>query len=223
VEPSPEAEEEEIRLFLLGPALAFVLHQRGLLVLHASAASLEGKGVVFLGNSGWGKSTLAAALHARGFAVVADDAVALRVAGSSPSETPCIIPGFPQLKLWPEAASALGYDPERLPRLHGRIAKRVLETRRGFGRDPVPLAAIYVLMESQTLALEPISSREALLELVRHSYCTPFLPATDAPGHFLQCAGVAERTPLRRLHVRRAWAALPDLEQLIRHDLREGR
>ncbi len=52
-----------VRLFLLGPALALLLHQRKFLVLHASAVKIDGQAIAFVGEKGMGKSTMAAAFH----------------------------------------------------------------------------------------------------------------------------------------------------------------
>ena len=88
VEPAPGVEERVLRLFILGTALAVMLHQRGLLVLHASAVALDDGAVVFLGGPGWGKSTMAAAMYARDYGVVADDVVAVDLDGENWKITP---------------------------------------------------------------------------------------------------------------------------------------
>ncbi len=62
VDVRPGLDDRLVQLLLLGPAFAALLHQRGHLVLHASAVSIDGEVVVFLGRSGCGKSTIAAAL-----------------------------------------------------------------------------------------------------------------------------------------------------------------
>jgi hypothetical protein len=54
--------------------------QRENMILHASAVRApDGRGIAFVGDSGWGKSSLAAALHNRGFDLVADDCLMLTV------------------------------------------------------------------------------------------------------------------------------------------------
>ena len=106
--------EEVLRLSILGPAMALVLHQRGTFVLHASCVAIAGRAVAFLGQHAAGKSTIAALLHARGHELVSDDVAAVEFAG----EEVWAIPSFPQTKLWSDAARALGMSPETMPQLH---------------------------------------------------------------------------------------------------------
>src|SRR5439155_13534776 len=154
-------DEQAVRLFLLGPALGVLLHQRGLLVLHASTVTVDGGAVAFLGRSGWGKSTVAAAFHARGCGIVGDDVTAVQVEGGIPT----VIPSFPQLKLWPEVAVFLGDDVERLSRLRPLLEKRARRVTDGLSPNFLPIRHIYVLAEGVCHEIEPLRPREALVEL----------------------------------------------------------
>ncbi len=89
VEAAVGSTAEDIRVFLLGSAMAALLHQRRLLVLHASSIQTERGAVLFMGRSGSGKSTLSAALVQRGYPLLADDvsAVTLNVT-TQPSAKP---------------------------------------------------------------------------------------------------------------------------------------
>src|SRR5215218_6629728 len=120
VDPSPAADERILRLFVLGPVLAMLLCQRGYLLLHASAVAVADEAVLFLGSAGWGKSTMAAALHARGYRLATDDVAVLQVG----ERCPMLLPSFPQLRLWPEALASLGDDPEKLPQCNPLFEKR---------------------------------------------------------------------------------------------------
>ena len=60
--------------------------------------------MAFAGDSGGGKSTTAAALHARGLDLVTDD---LLVLDPDAAGGVVVYPGFPVLRLWPEAAAAV--------------------------------------------------------------------------------------------------------------------
>lgn len=215
-QPLPGVEEQVLRLFILGPAFAVLLHQRGRLVLHASAVAVDSGAVVFLGGPGWGKSTMAAALYARGHGIVADDVVAVDLNGA---KGPLVFPAFPQLKLWPEATVSLGDVSETLPRLHPRLEKRACAVTRRFSQAPLPLSHIYVLEEGTDHLIEPIGNQDALVELVRHSYAVRLLQPVNASLHFLQCANLANRLHVRRLKRPRSLPALPALARLVEEDL----
>ncbi|MDP9243029.1 MAG: serine kinase, partial [Actinomycetota bacterium] len=130
VEPEPGVDEAIVRLSLLGPALAVLLHQRGFLVLHASCVAMDGA-VAFLGDSEWGKSTTAAALYRSGRPLVADDVVAVDLQSGSPM----VRRAFPQLKLWPESVEALGIQARELRTIHPDLEKRAFRAQVGFGDD----------------------------------------------------------------------------------------
>ena len=216
LDPIPDADEDDVRALLLGGALGLLLTQRGLTALHASAVALDGGAVAFLGGAGWGKSTLAAALHARGHAVVADDLVAVRLDGGMPS----VVPGLPQLKVWPEAAAHLGDEPDKLARVRPGVAKRVRPARAGFSAEPLPLRRAYVLAEGVGTAIERISGRDAALELLRHSWGARSVHATGPAAQLARCASVAGAAPVARLRKPRSLAALDTLAELVEADAR---
>ena len=217
VDPLPGVEARLTRLPLLGVVLGTLLQQRGFLGLHASAIALDGGAVAFLGGVGWGKSTMAASLYARGHRLVADDLVALDL--DSPGR-PMVLPGFPQFKLFPEAAaSALGDDPEVLPRLATGFEKRARKVHTGFSQQPLPLRHIYVLSEGPTPKIEPLQPQEAIVHLISHSYAAGilkrFLQGAKAASHFLQCAEIARNVPIYYLKRPRSLSLLAELARLV--------
>jgi hypothetical protein len=211
VEPLPQVDARVLRIYLLGPALGVLLHQRGLLVLHASVVGIGGSAIAFVGESGWGKSTTAAALHRRGHTIVADDVSALDLA-----DRPLAFPAIPRLKLDAEPATALGYPAAALSRFDDddlRLAYRVDEQ---FSHEPRPLGRVYVLAEGAELAVERCRPQEAFVELLRHSYA---LRVVGDPGasaaHFRLCARLTAAVPLYRLRRPRSLSALPDVVRLV--------
>src|SRR6185437_8241442 len=101
----------------MGPVQAILWHQRGLLPLHASAISVNGKAVALAGPSGVGKSTLAAALVGN-HAVLADDICII-----DPSDRPTMLPSTPRLRLWREALDHFHIPVTSLPRALSRREK----------------------------------------------------------------------------------------------------
>ncbi len=217
IDPADGVSGDVLRLYLLGPVLALALHQRGWLMLHASAVAIGEQAVAFLGGSGWGKSTMAGALRQRGHALVADDFVAVPAA-SEASEAPRVYPGFPQLKLWPEAAAVLGADARELRRLHPDFDKRAQRLTQGFAQAPLPLGRLYVLAEADTIGIERLDKQAALVELVRHSYAAQALPKLDGAEHLRQCAGLLRQTELFRLQRPRSLAGLPAVAEVIERE-----
>lgn len=66
---------------LVAQVLPFAAVLRGLEALHASAVAIDGEAVAFVGRSGAGKTSVAAALSRRGAAFLADDVLALERRG----------------------------------------------------------------------------------------------------------------------------------------------
>lgn len=138
--PTSGALESELRLFILGTCFGVLCHQRGLYPLHASAVNINGGAVLFAGDSGKGKSTIAAALGARGHALLADDVSVVD------SDFPHLRPSYPQRKLSPDVMEALGLihnEGQELIR-PGTIKLRV-PAAGDFSPSPLPLSAIYII------------------------------------------------------------------------------
>ena len=83
VEPLPGANPVNIADGLMSRVITIALYQRGMLPLHASAASIGGRTIAICGRSGAGKSTLAAMLADLGGTVVSDDMLVLAVGGEA--------------------------------------------------------------------------------------------------------------------------------------------
>jgi hypothetical protein len=216
--PAPNVEERLIRLFIIGPLLATLLYQRGLLVLHASAVEINGNVCAFMGSKGAGKSSLAAAFYSLGFSVLTDDNLPV----ADDNNAPRVFPGLPMLRLSPNVASSLGRhlqrqsdglhnDREQKPRFC--IADR-------FSDAPLPLRRAYVIEQGASERIELLGSREAFLELVRHSFPTR-LSQPSAVSHFNQCASLVKRIPVFRLKRSSKLSELPELVKLIEEHQKE--
>ena len=204
--PDAAAEPDDLRLTVLGPLLATALHQRGLLVLHASAVAGPGGAVAIAAHSGTGKSTTAGSLLRRGYRLLTDDVLAVDLA----AEPPAVRPGGSGVKLWPASAEALGHGPDALPTIGERYLKRVWDVDRG--GPPVPLRALYVLERAEDpadagphhaveadRAVSPLAPRAAVGEVMSRSYTSELLRLHDAARNLHQSADLVGRVPVIRL------------------------
>jgi hypothetical protein len=218
-----ETDRVALRAYVLGTAMAFVLRQRGLMVLHASCVAREdvadsGDGAIaFLGGSGWGKSTLASAFHQQGYRLITDDVMALRLETGSPQ----VVPSYPEVKLLPDAMTAVGTQTDTMPMLHSLSHKQIqrLETR--FAQTPVPLKHLFVLQAGDFNQIQPLSRTQAFPELIQHSRATKMLyDQTCRVQHFHQCSRLAKEIPMAYLQRPRSLEQLPQLIAFIEAHLK---
>lgn len=141
VDRFPDAPAANVRLFLLGSAIGALLHQRGLLPLHANAIRIGRGAAAFMGPSGAGKSTLAAAFLDRGFTLLADDVCVVE----ETDRLPMAQPGLPRLRLWRDAVEASGRHPDDLQIAFAGHDKYVVPTHDVQSADAMPLNRIYLL------------------------------------------------------------------------------
>jgi hypothetical protein len=215
IDRAPGATDAQLRVFLLGGALGLLLHQRGRLVLHASAINVDSGAVAFLGNSGQGKSTTAAALHARGHTMLADDMIALEIG----AHAPLMAPGFPRLKIWPEVADTLGLRLADLHEFNPEDQRRDWRSTAAHATAPLPLRRIYVLETADVgdePSIERLGAQDAFAMLIQFSYAVGLLGTTAAtPAHFQHCVQLAGSVPIYRLWRERRLSDLPRIAALI--------
>ncbi len=216
-----ETDRTALRAYILGTAMAFVLRQRGLMVLHASCVARGDMAIAFLGGSGWGKSTLASAFHQQGYRLITDDVMALHLE----TATPQVVPSYPEVKLLPDAMTAVGTQTDAMPMLQSLSHKQIqrLETR--FAQTPVPLRHLFVLQAGDLNQIQPLSCIQAFPELIQHSRATKMLyDQTCRVQHFHQCSRLAKEIPMAYLQRPRSLEQLPQLIAFIeahleRHNL----
>lgn len=216
IDPCAGVEERMLRLPLLGTVFAVLLHMREYFVLHASAVAIDGGTVIFLGNKGWGKSTMAATLYGRGHELLADDLVALDTDG----ERPMALPGFPHIKLYPEVVtSSLGCNPEELTELATGYEKRGCRVVERFSEESQPVKGVFVLAGGPVPALKRLPAPEAVLHLIKNTYVARFgnemLSGAVASRHLLQCAKLVNAVPVYRLERPRGLPILPEIAALV--------
>lgn len=210
---------EQLRAYLLGVIMAVLLRQRGLLTIHASALARDGRAIGFVGDSGWGKSTLAGYfVREGGFKLLNDDVMAVDVR----TEPVQLLPGFAQIKFRPDAEAWLGSRYGEMPHLHGNSYKRVDVQHGVLAEEAVPLERLYLLepVAREASRVTEVSSRNALLEIIAHTRVTNvmFSPKVMAE-HFKQCEALLRGVAIKRLERKRDLNALSDILAVIERDL----
>jgi len=212
---------EDAATFLLGPVMGFVLRRRGTTALHASAIRIGGHAVVLCGESEAGKSTTVAALALSGFPVLAEDVSAIQ----QDAANFYIQPGYPRVCLWPDSVKILFGSADALSPLTPTWEKRFLpldNDRAKFEPRRQPLGAIYTFApranEVRAPYIEPLSQRDALLELVQNTYMNWLLDRSQRAAELDLLTKIVSSVPVRRIVPHADPARLSTLRDLIASD-----
>lgn len=218
VHPHEHLPEETLRHLLIDQVLPLAMSRFGRLTLHASAVHFPGIGTVgFIGDTGRGKSTLAAVLAARGGRTVTDDCLAIAFGDGGPYA----VPAYPGLRLRPgvpsnpELRAAAGSRPVRDAR-----KRRVHAGALPFHGRPSPLRALF-LLSSRTSAGGGMEVRECrasarFIGLLRFARVLDTENRDDLAGLFAGLATLASTVPVLRLRLRHGHSRLPAAADRIR-------
>lgn len=193
VSPMAGAEENKIRLYLLGTCMGTILMQRGILPLHGSAVAINGKAYAFVGNSGAGKSTLAAAFLSKGYSLLSDDVIAVSIGADG---APVVTPSYPQQKLWQASIEQLGLGNHNYTPIYQEINKYAIPVRAEFCSEPIPLGGVFELVrtEEEEVQMEEVQSLRRFPLLHMHTYRNFLIPLLECEQwHFSSSASTLSR------------------------------
>ncbi|MDF2858649.1 MAG: hypothetical protein K0Q87_4500 [Neobacillus sp.] len=179
VTPFKGANEDQIRLYILGTCMGGLLFQRGIFPLHGSVVAINGEAYAFIGDSGAGKSTLASAFLNRGFQLLSDDVIAISI---SPNEAiPFVIPSYPQQKLWQESLDKLGLSNNRLRPIYGRESKYCVPISSQYYDKPLPLVGVFELIktDNQKVEINRIERLSQIQTMLKHTYRSFLVPRLE--------------------------------------------
>lgn len=195
---------ESATTYLTGPILGFILSLRGITCLHASAIAINGKAIVFTGDSNAGKSTLAGIFAKQGFPVLSDDIVAI-----TPENSHFLVqPAYPRIRLWSSSVVLLYNTESALPLIapkHPTWDKRYLDLNQLglYQSQPLPLKGIYLIGDRQNEGtaprIEEISSTEKMVNLLANTYATYEFDKKMQINDFQVLGKIAKQVKIKRL------------------------
>jgi hypothetical protein len=143
IDKMPAATTRETIIFLWASAMAALLHQRGLLIVHGSTVKIGESAVIFSGRSGSGKSTMASAFSSLDNSLmVSDDISAIRI---NETGVPVVLPGYPMMKLWRDSSDKFGIEWDKTRYIRENVKKMIVNTRDRFYDQEVGLRQVYLL------------------------------------------------------------------------------
>ena len=185
--------------YLQANVLSYSLLKMGIEPLHATAVVINGKAVAFIGDTQYGKSTLAASFLAAGHKLLTDDVLVLRKNGFGFMASP----GAPQIKLFPKVArKILGIARRGVP-MNPHTPKMILRLDEDkMQSEAVPLQAFFVLpspyprKKTKKVHMQRLTNKKGAVELLKAAYNLVDLSRERLSRQFHFTASVAEAVPI---------------------------
>lgn len=203
-----------VRHLLLDHALPRLISHRGELIVHASCIAKGQTSVMFVGETGAGKSTLAAAFAARGWRVVSDDAVLLRMNGESISA----VGSYSSVRLEPEALARL-VESQRGNEGHDCYSGKRRLILSDHSGGPVPLDALVLIKRAGKLSCRRLSGAGVVMRLIGESFALDPGDAASASGRMKRAGRIAGRLRIFDLGFPHRYDVLPALQDGLLHHL----
>lgn len=224
VHPVTGVSEPTVDHLYLNQVLPLALSRQFKLVLHASAIEVDDCAVAFLGLSGRGKSTLAASFSTHGYRFLTDDGLQLEQSG----EVYLAQPSHPSIRLWDDSRQAVVPDTAKdAPPVEYTPKARVLADKEvAFCDVARPLACVYFLGEGKTntVTITPVGGRDAMIELVRHTFLLDIEERDMLMHHFGQLTDLVKTLKFFRLDYPRRYDFLETVrEAIVQHVHPEGK
>jgi len=188
-----------MRANLLGTIMGALLMQRKMLPLHGSTVVINGNGIIFTGESGAGKSTIAAALRKQGYPLMSDDLSAMSC------EQNCVFygqPGYMEQRLSEDTTEMLGIDTIGLEKVYEFRNKYVVPVLDESKIVPVPIGAIYEIVKAPCadIVIEKLQGIDKLTTIMNNTYQPLLVEALNIKDiHLKQCSNLAKQISVFRL------------------------
>jgi hypothetical protein len=218
--PEPDVPESTITHLFLDYVLPYAISFQHKIVLHAGAVVIGKSAAVFVGQSGYGKSTLVTSFCSTGFPLLADDCLRLEV------EDDCVwgFGSYPGLRLWDDSVDALlpaTSAVEQVAHYTDKLKVASASNAIAFHHEPAPIRNIYMLEDPEntngadTIHFEKLSFDESTIALLKHYFRLPLPDKAWQRREFVALTALAARIPVYRLSYPRDYNFLPSVRQAI--------
>jgi hypothetical protein len=200
-----------------------MLAHEGRLVLHAGAVQIGDWGVVLMGKSGGGKSTLVASFDLAGHALLGDDAIVI----SWPGETPCAQAVYPSLRLLPDSVDALYSESVTTTSVaHYTSKQRVSLPINGEVAGPnLPIRGVFVIAEPSgdaDIQIRRLSIADACMAFIENSFVLDPTDMQRSRSRLETASALARQVPAFGISYPHDYARLPEVRDTILKEVAHG-
>lgn len=210
---------EIIRHILITQVLPLIMNLRGLESLHASSVFSPSGAIIFIGRSGYGKSTLAASLIKGGYHLLSDNVVP--VFESNSQIWTCS--GPPDIGLWPQICKTV--NPELQIKDPTEKCRLVL-SKKEYINGEFPISHIYLLeplpdstLKTPLVKIELFPSQGSCIELLKAAFRLDFQDPNMLQHQFVLFTNISKTILIKKVIYSLSTPDLITLGTVIKADI----
>ena len=200
IEPMGDKNNKMIKLYIMGSVMGMILLQRNMVAIHGGGIVIDGKGCIFTGQKGAGKSTITTALRKKGYKFIADDVCSINI-----GETNTINYGFGYQKLCEDAMEKLGYSLDEYEPFRGdlNVNKYIVPAFDEFTKEELPLEAVFELVvgDVDEVVIEEVLGANKVNKLIENVFRIEMLRYSGGiePVYFKKCLDIVKSTKIYKI------------------------
>ncbi|NOX98844.1 MAG: hypothetical protein GXP30_03780 [Verrucomicrobia bacterium] len=221
--PVHESDDHTLHHLLLNQVIPRLLAQLGETVLHASAVSLKTNdiAIAFIGESGVGKSTLAAWFCRKGASLLTDDCLRIVSGDDHPA---LAIPSYPTIRIWGDSRDQLVSDIEPKPSptknsYNNKLQFLNEELPFEYCDSPAPLTAIFLLTphscHKKDIEIYKTSQKELVRKMISNCFRLDIKDPSILKNEFERLTNLAINVPAFTVSYPKEWDRIDELHSRI--------
>ena len=219
--PAEGGDDATVEHLYINQIVPLALSRQGCPAFHASVVTVPGGAVAFLGNSGMGKSTLAASFALEDAAFLTDDSLLIEETDGGCNA----LPSHASLRLWEDSVEALVSDdnPTAGAISYSSKARLLAGDALRHTNDPQPLLAAYLLEreERPDVSIRPLTGQDRHLAWLSNSFLLDIEDRELLAQHFDWTHRISAVVPTFALDYPRDYGMLPEVRKAVRKHIEE--
>ena len=219
--PTEDGDQVTVEHLYVNQLVPLALSRQGQPTFHASAVTVPGGTVAFLGKSGTGKSTLAASFALGDSEFLTDDALLIEE-----TKDGCLVkPSHPSVRLWEDSKDAL-IDPDAPQAAavsYSTKARLLAGEALTFIDTPQPLLAAFVLgpEDDAEISIRELSGTDRYMAWVENSFLLDITDKDLLSQHFEWTNRICATVPTYALTYPRDYGMLPEVRKAVRKHIKK--
>ena len=213
--PASEDDDATVEHLYINQMVPLALSRQGRPTFHASVVTVPGGVVAFLGQSGMGKSTLAASFALNGSPFLSDDALLVEETNSGCEAQP----SHPSIRLWEDSVDQLvdASSSTSVPISYSTKARLLAGDALTYSSEPQRLLAAYLLESNDAakIAIRTLSGLDRHMAWVHNSFLLDIEDPDLLKQHFDWTHRISSAVPTFALDYPRNYGILPDVRNAV--------